>query len=459
MENSRSIKVDILVPAYKEPLDLIERILSACRLQNLENNIDLNVWLCVDGVNKDEENAINLLGARYKANISYRPNRNGFRAGALNYCIKNNIRQDTKYLIVLDVDHAPKPNMVKTLVKEMEKEENHNTHFVMFPQIAENSEKNAIAYTSDILQRYDYYFNRRIRAITNSAFVVGTNWICRADFIRRFPFEEDSIVEDQASSIKWHSKGAIIKVINAELALGLAPDTIDSWKAQQARWSYGALYNLKFLRKYWNELTFWQKIDYLSVMTWYLYAVPTVMSILMPLVTFFGPITLAPPILPIALLFVNIAAFTIPIIYCKEPHLTLKDIFRTAAVQHICLDLYLISTIDNMRGKKFSYVVSNKTGISSSNIHRNLWFSYFMVAITSIGIIYAIYLNPPTIERVINAFQGAPLRYTTYIIYWLLLGIFWTWGAIYYAHKSHISSSPEYLELKASLPEPNKVGL
>ena len=176
MEEHVNQKVDILIPVYKEPIDIIERMFMACYRQNTDC-LDLKVWLCIDGADKDEEKIINALATKYNINLSTRPNRNGFRAGALNYCIQNNVGPDIKYIIVLDVDQAPKPNMVTELVKEMEKEENKETHFIMFPQVAENTEKNAITKASDILQRYDYYFNRRIRSLSNSAFVVGTNWI------------------------------------------------------------------------------------------------------------------------------------------------------------------------------------------------------------------------------------------------------------------------------------------
>lgn len=436
-------KVAILVPIYKEPMNVIERMLVACHRQNADNigkggndgnGIDLKVWLCIDGADKDEEKAVSVLATKYGINLSTRPDRRGFRAGALNYCIQNNVGIDTKYIIVLDVDQAPKPNMVEVLVREMEKEENNETHFIMFPQVAENADKNAITKASDTLQRYDYYFNRRIRSLTNSAFVVGTNWICRADFIRKYPFEEGSIVEDQSSSVKWHSKGAVIKVINKELALGLAPDTVDSWRAQQARWSHGALYNLRYLVGYWKDLSFWQRIDYLSVMLWYMYAIPMVLSILIPLWTFTVVISDANPIVPITLLITNIIVSIYPMRYCKE-NIKMKELFETACVQHICIDLYLKSIVDNIRGKKFSYVVSDKTGRLIGDFHKKLMFSYMLVLVTGIGIIYALYIHPPTIERIINAFKGYPLNYATYIIYWLILGIFWTWGAIYIVNK------------------------
>lgn len=431
------IKVNILIPAYKEPYNVIERMFFACQQQKLENTIDLQVWFCVDGVSREEEETIKTLAIKYGISISKRPNRQGFRAGALNYCIQNNVEHDVKYLIVLDIDQAPKPEMTQILVEQMEKEENRQVHFIMFPQIASNSEENSIAKASDNLQRYDYYFNRRIRSKTNSAFVVGTNWIGRTEFIREVPFEDGSIVEDQASSIRWHANNAVVKVINAELALCLAPDTIESWRAQQARWSYGALFNLRYLKKQWRNLTLWQKIDYFCVMTWYLYAVPTVLSIFIPLWTFWKPITLAHPILPIGLLFANLAIFTLPMVYCKEPRLTLKDMFTTAAMQHMCLDLYLKSIFSNLFGKKFSYIVSDKTSKQSLHPHRNLWFPYFLTAVTAMGFAYALYLNPPAWANVIRALEGAPLSYTTYIMIWLLLSVFWIWGTIYYTHKSN----------------------
>ncbi|VVB96930.1 Glycosyl transferase family 2 [uncultured archaeon] len=436
MEKDQLIKVDILIPAYNEPIDIIERMFQACHQQRRAGDIDIKVWFCIDGASENEIEIIKSLANKYNINISLRPNRKGFRAGALNFCIQNKVRADSKYLIVLDIDQAPKPEMAQILVEQMEKDENKNVQFIMFPQIASNSKMNTISKASDLLQMYDYYFNRRIRAKTNSAFVVGTNWIGHTEFVKKIPFEEESIVEDQASSIRWHANGAVVKVINAELALGLAPDTIDSWRAQQARWSYGAIYNLKFLSRYWKKLTFWQKIDYLSVMTWYLYSIPTIISILLPLFTFFKPITRADPIMPVVLLFLNIGIFTFPMIYCREPRLTIKEIFQTAAMQHMCLDLYLKSIYSNIIKEKFSYVVSDKTSKLCRQPHRKLWLPYLLVTITGIGIIIALYLNPPMYE-LRNLVKGVPLSYTTYIVIWIFLSIFWIWGTIFYTHKSN----------------------
>lgn len=430
-------KVDIILPAYKEPLNVIERMFSACHNQKMMTDMDLKVWFCVDGMNENEEKAINLLATKYGVIVSKRPSRTGFRAGALNYCIQNNLRKDSEYIIVFDIDQAPKPEMTYTLVNEMRKKENVDTHFIMFPQVAENSEENAIARTSDLLQKFDYYFNRRIRSETNSAFVVGSNWIGRTEFIRHIPLEEASIVEDQASSMRWHAEGAVIKVINTELALGLAPNSIDSWRAQQFRWSYGAFFNIRFLIKNWSKLSFWQKVDYTSVMTWYAYAIPTVLSILVPLITFWKPITSSGALLPIFLLTANIVVFSFPMVYCRKPRLSVKEIFQTAAVQYMCLDLYLKALWDNITGKRFSYIVTDKSSKICKHPHRNLWFPYMLVGLTSIGLMYCLYLNPPSIERMKNVLNGSPLTYTTYIMIWLLLGIFWIWGTIYYAHKSN----------------------
>jgi cellulose synthase (UDP-forming) len=437
MEKNQLINVDILIPAYNEPIDIIERMFQACQQQRISAKIDLKVWFCIDGANEKEIEIINSLANIYNINISKRPTRQGFRAGALNFCIQNRVRADSKYLIVLDIDQAPKPEMTQILIEQMEKDENRNVHFIMFPQIASNSGLNTIAKASDLLQMYDYYFNRRIRAKTNSAFVVGTNWIARTEFVKRIPFEEESIVEDQASSIRWHSNGAVVKVINADLAKGLAPDTIDSWRAQQARWSYGAIYNLKFLVKNWTKLSFWQKIDYFSVMTWYLYSIPTIISILLPLVTFLKPITKSDPILPMVLLFLNIGVFTFPMIYCRVPRLTIKEVFQTAAMQHMCLDLYLKSVYANILKKKFGYIVSDKTSKVCSQPHQRLWLPYLLVTVTTMGIAYALYLNQPTIEIFTKALEGAPLKYTTYIIIWLIFSTFWIWGTIFYTHKSN----------------------
>ena len=67
MEDHIKEKVDILVPVYKEPMNVIERMLAACYIQNVDNienggnggnSIDLNVWLCIDGADINSQDTL-----------------------------------------------------------------------------------------------------------------------------------------------------------------------------------------------------------------------------------------------------------------------------------------------------------------------------------------------------------------------------------------------------------------
>jgi len=92
--------------------------------------------------------------------------------------------------------------------------------------------------------------------------------IDRRKIVEARGFDEESIVEDMATSmLKWHLHGLKVGLIDEVLAYGLVPDTIESFKKQQYRWSLGAFKLFPKLLKNMRALTFFSVlIIYLTLL-------------------------------------------------------------------------------------------------------------------------------------------------------------------------------------------------
>ncbi len=280
--------VSIIVPIYEEPRELVEEMVNALdRLIYPREKLEV---IIVD--DSDAKTAVSsAYGLFRKLRLSgtvlkyiWRIERKGFRGGALNTALKHSRAQ---YIVVLDVDHAPLPCMLWRLASAIMESD---YDVLMFPQEFKNWSKNSVTLASYIGYRFDYAFSRKGKSVTNSAFCVGTNWIGnRRKIVEAGGFVEESIVEDMATSmLKWHPHGLKIGMIDEVLAYGLVPETIESFKKQQYRWSKGAFDLFSRYLRVLRRLTLFQVFDYGFSITWYLVGLTLFLSNIFPVLSILG---------------------------------------------------------------------------------------------------------------------------------------------------------------------------
>lgn len=149
-------------------------------------------------------------------------------------------REREKYLIVFDADMNPFPDFVEPLVYRME--ENPRLAFIQTPQYYSNFEDNRVARASGLQQAIFYEYICEGKSIEDAMFCCGTNVIFRTDALADVGgFDESSVTEDFATSLRFHLKGWNSAYLNKVCAFGMGPEDLGGYFKQQFRWALGTI--------------------------------------------------------------------------------------------------------------------------------------------------------------------------------------------------------------------------
>ena len=149
-------------------------------------------------------------------------------------------RERPKYLIVFDADMNPFPDFVEPLVARME--QNPKLAFIQTPQYYSNFEKNRVARASGLQQAIFYEYICEGKSLEDAMFCCGTNVIFRTEALLDVGgFDESSVTEDFATSLKFHVKGWSSAYLNKVCAFGMGPEDLGGYFKQQFRWALGTV--------------------------------------------------------------------------------------------------------------------------------------------------------------------------------------------------------------------------
>lgn len=232
-EPPAGLTVDIFIPTYNEPIEMLRRTLLAARDMKYPHE----TWLLDDGRRPEMAELAASLGVHYLA----RPDNKHAKAGNLNYAFA---RSRGQFIAIFDADHVPHNDF---LLKTLGYFNDGNVAFVQTPQDFYNldsfqhrrSTEGRTVWTEQslffrvIMPGKDYW---------NAAFFCGSCAIARRAAIANIGgFATETITEDLHTSIRLHKKG-YSSVYHAEsLAFGLAPDTFEPYESQRVRWGQGAM--------------------------------------------------------------------------------------------------------------------------------------------------------------------------------------------------------------------------
>lgn len=256
-------KVAIFIPVFNENPEIVKSIIRTTK-QICYNNFE--IFLLDDSnegkiVKKLEEVVI-----KYNIHYIHRENRRGYKAGAINDAIKS-LEKDIKYILILDVDHRPKHNILSEVIPRLE--ENIALAFIQTPQyfICENENRLSLAYSFQ-----QHIFHKHVCRgldINNTVFMCGTNLIVRLEYLINIGgMDERCITEDIATSFVFHSTGYKSLYLDQIYAEGIPPPSLSAYYTQQMRWSYGTVQNLRNVLK-----TFLKNPHSLKPIQWWEYIV------------------------------------------------------------------------------------------------------------------------------------------------------------------------------------------
>ena len=232
--------VVVVVAARHEPREVLERTFITL------NNLDYtNKTICLlDDSTEDRYMAeADELARELDLKIFRRQKRKGGKAGILNDFLA---QLDAKYLAVFDADQNPLPDFLKAIVPIMERDE--RLAFVQTPQFYTNIESSHVARGAAFQQDVFYEYICEGKSAKDAMFCCGTNIVFRKEALDDVGgFDESTVTEDFATSIKLHANGWKSLYFNHVYAFGMGPENISAYLKQQFRWSTGTLSAFKKL--------------------------------------------------------------------------------------------------------------------------------------------------------------------------------------------------------------------
>ncbi len=147
---------------------------------------------------------------------------------------------EEQYILVFDADMNPFPDFVEPLVSIMERRP--GLAFIQTPQYYTNFEYNRVARASGLQQAVFYEYICEGKSLDDAMFCCGTNVIFRREALEDVGgFDESSVTEDFATSLKFHTKGWSSAYLNRVSAFGMGPEDLGAYFKQQFRWALGTV--------------------------------------------------------------------------------------------------------------------------------------------------------------------------------------------------------------------------
>jgi len=316
-----------------------------------------------------------------------------------------------KYVVVFDADQNPLPDFVGPLVARMEA--NPRLAFVQTPQYYTNFESNRIARASGLQQAVFYEYICEGKSLTDAMFCCGTNVIFRREALMDVGgFDEASVTEDFATSLKFHLKGWKSAYLGKVLAFGMGPEDLGGYFRQQFRWALGTVGLFRnvlgfFLRNP-RQLVLVKWWEYFLSSTHYFIGLVFLILVLCPLLYLFlnVPSYFARPEI-YAMFFVPYFVLTITIFFwtLRQRKYVFKDIIQGQLLMAITFPVYIRAAILGLVGVKGKFGITPKAGAMQLPL-KALWVQLSMAIMNFSAVIWGInrliYERDPAIALIVN---------------------------------------------------------
>jgi cellulose synthase (UDP-forming) len=278
--------VAILVSCFNETEDVVEQTLGCIAGMDYPAK---HVYLVDDSTKAESVEAARKLADRYGATLVHRENRIGYKAGAINDLIPH---LTEKYIALLDADSHAHESWLREVVPLMEQDE--TVALLQAPQAYGNLDLPVPRATS-FQQAVFYEYICEGKSLVNAAFCCGTNVVLRRAALldaemdqggRRTFFDESTVTEDFATTLRLHQRGWKTRYVNTRYVLGMGPETLEAYHTQQMRWALGTFQVAwRTLRTFLHSprtLAPWQWWEYLLSCAYYLVGLVNFVFLLTP---------------------------------------------------------------------------------------------------------------------------------------------------------------------------------
>jgi cellulose synthase (UDP-forming) len=289
--------VDILIPSYNEPADLLEvTLLAAVQIRYPREKF--KVYLLDDGGTQQKCHALDLQKAaaaqtrrrtlqalcqRVGAHYLTREKNDHAKAGNINAALPH-IKGDL--VLILDADHVPTLDILERTVGYFQRDPKlflvQTPHFFINPTSIEKNLQTFEHMPGD--NDMFYAVTQRGLDFWNASFFCGA-----AGLLRRKYLDEigglcgDTVTEDAETALALHAKGYRSVYLYRPMIAGLSPETFTGFIIQRTRWAQGMvqillLKNPLFLK----GLALWQRLGYVSSSFFWFFSYARLVFLLAP---------------------------------------------------------------------------------------------------------------------------------------------------------------------------------
>jgi cellulose synthase/poly-beta-1,6-N-acetylglucosamine synthase-like glycosyltransferase len=248
-DRGRSPKVDptwtpfvlVQVACFNEPPSIVRETLQA--LGRLRYPKDRYVVQLVD--DSTDPNLVTRLHAlcdEMGVRFQHRPERRGFKGGALNDALKA-IEPAPDLVAIVDSDYVVDPEFLRIAVQPFK---DSGVGFVQAPQAYRNALSGTFARWYALADAYFYQVIQPVRARVQSLIFCGTMGLVRVAALRSAGgWSEICVTEDAELSLRMLSKGWRGIYLKRTMGWGLAPEEMSAVRSQHRRWAFGGLQMLR----------------------------------------------------------------------------------------------------------------------------------------------------------------------------------------------------------------------
>jgi GT2 family glycosyltransferase len=192
-----------------------------------------------------------------------RPERRGYKAGALNYTTRL-LPPDFELVAIIDADYWVDPDFLKRTVGYFA---DPSLSFVQTPQDYRNVGQSFLTRQYKRAEAYFYHAVMPSRNEQSAIIFCGTMGMLRVSALRQVGgFAEDQICEDAEVSVRLAAAGWDSLYVDRSFGKGLMPAVFDAYKKQFHRWAFG---NVRiFFTRAWmilrSPMSARQKVDFLA---------------------------------------------------------------------------------------------------------------------------------------------------------------------------------------------------
>ena len=206
----------------------------------------------------------------------------GAKAGKINAALKKTTED---FILVLDPDHIPFPNFLDNTLGFFQDAK------VGFVQVSQAYYNQYRSFTAKGAAEQTYTFYGPTQMSLNGygcSVAIGANCTFRRKALESIGGHGIGLAEDLVTSIRIHGAGWKSIYNPVVVSRGLVPEDLGSFCKQQLKWARG-VFEVTFveLPLLFSKLTFWQRLSYFSIGTYYLVGVTQFFFTIIPFLFFF----------------------------------------------------------------------------------------------------------------------------------------------------------------------------